>query len=197
MTGLDSIVSKIAQESAASSRKIIFDAKLEAAAIIEKSEKESEEAASKILLRANEEAAVKRNISKSKADSIIKNRYLAIKNAIINDIISAAYEQLTLLEDEEYFDFLYRVCLQYAQSGECLMYLSKADLLRLPKDFENKINMEIYEKGAVQISKEPKEIENGFVLDYGKYEINCTLKTIFDNSKDSLKEKLCRLIFED
>lgn len=197
MTGLDSIVSKIAQESAANSRKIIFDAKLEAAAIIEKSEKESEEAASKILLRANEEAAVKRNISKSKADSIIKNRYLAIKNAIINDIISAAYEQLTLLEDKEYFDFLYRVCLQYVQSGECLMHLSKADLLRLPKDFENKINMAIYEKGAVQISKEPKEIENGFVLDYGKYEINCTLKTIFDNSKDLLKEKLCRLIFED
>lgn len=197
MTGLDSIVSKIAQESAAKVRKIIFDAKLEAAQILEKSEKESEMATQKILHCANEEAAVERNISKSTADSIIKNKYLAIKNAIINDIISAAYEQLTTAETKEYFEFLYQVCLKYAQSGECSMYLSKTDLSRLPKDFESKINSAISEKGLVRISKEPKQIENGFVLDYGKYEINCTVKAIFDNSKDKLKETLCQMLFAD
>ena len=75
------------------------------------------------------------------------------------------------------------------------MYLSAQDLQRLPQDFEDRINAEIYETGAVQVSRTPKEIDNGFVLVYGDIEINCTLRAVFDERMDALKDLLHPLLF--
>ena len=76
------------------------------------------------------------------------------------------------------------------------MHLNGYDLGRLPEDFEDSINEEVYEKGAVMISQEAIDIENGFVLRYGDIEVNCTLKSVFDESMDRLKDMLSAVMFE-
>ena len=75
------------------------------------------------------------------------------------------------------------------------MYLSKRDLERAPEDFEESINSLVYEKGAVRLSKKPRDIENGFVLVYGDMEVNCTLRAIFDEKHDLLRDALCKELF--
>ena len=75
------------------------------------------------------------------------------------------------------------------------MFMNGYDLARLPEDFELKINSEVFEKSAVYISKQAVDIENGFILSYGKMEINCTLRAIFDEKMDSLKDMLSPFMF--
>ena len=137
----------------------------------------------------------KQAVSKSTAESITRNRYLEIRNAILNDIISAAYLEIEKFSDEEYFAMLKKLCIKNVQTGECEMHLSGYDIGRLPDDFEMSINSEIYEKGAVHISTTPADIENGFILSYGDIEINCTLKAVFDENMDSLKDMLSTALF--
>ena len=76
-----------------------------------------------------------------------------------------------------------------------MLFLNARDLARLPQTFEEQINTAIFERGAVQVSKTPMDIENGFVLVYGDIEINCTLRAVFDERMDNLKDLLRPLLF--
>ena len=44
-------------------------------------------------------------------------------------------------------------------------------------------------------SKEAVDIENGFILKYDGFEVNCTLKAIFDECMDDLKFTVSKALF--
>ena len=196
MTGLDKIIEKITSDSEDVCRRVIEQANEQAAHILAEARSEADRQAELILEKAHSEAARRDSVAKSNAESITRTRSLETRNAIINDIISAAYEEIEKMSDEDYFELLFKLCIKNVETGECVMRLSDNDLRRLPKDFESRINSEVYEMAAVQISKTPADIENGFVLDYGDFEVNCTLKSVFDEAMDSLKDMLCAKLFE-
>lgn len=195
MTGLDRIIEKILAESQKNCDEILKQASAEVKEIISQARAAAKKESDKIVEDAKKNAAKKQAVSKSMAESITRNRYLEIRNAILNDIISAAYLEIEKFSDEEYFDMLKKFCIKNVQTGECEMHLSGYDIGRLPDDFEMSINSEIYEKGAVHISHVPADIENGFILSYGDIEINCTLRAIFDENMDSLKDMLSTALF--
>lgn len=195
MTGLEKIVEKIAQDSADSCNAIIENASAQAEEIVADAKNAARKKAAEIVANAQKEADRRNAIAKSSAESITRTRYLETRNAILNDIISAAYEEIENMEDEPYFALLYRLCVKNVEPGECMMYLSQTDLKRLPRDFESKINSRVYETTAVQISKTARDIENGFILDYGDFEVNCTFKNIFDEGMEHIKDKLGEALF--
>lgn len=197
MTGLEKIVEKIGEESLEKCRAKIADAEEEGRRIILEAKSKAEKDAAEILLNGKKEAERKNAVSKASAETITKTRYLEVKNAVINDIIAAAYEKIENMRDEEYFELLSSLCEKNFEKGECVMYLSPRDLERAPADFEERLNSLVYEKGAVRLSKTPKEIENGFVLVYGDMEVNCTLRAVFDERLDLLKDVLCKSLFSE
>ena len=195
MTGLDKIVEKILEQSQVNCNAILNDAAQQVKNIISQARETANKQSGEIIAKAQAEAKKIEAVSKSTAESITRNRYLEIRNAILNDIISAAYLEIEKFSDEEYFAMLRRLCIKNVLEGECEMSLSGFDLGRLPDDFEMSINSEIYEKGAVHISDVPGDIENGFVLHYGDIEINCSLKAVFDENMDNLKDMLSTALF--
>ena len=195
VTGLEKIIEKIAEDSAEECKTIISEAKAQADRIIADARNEARKKANDITGEAKAQADKKLAVSKSGAESITRNRYLSVKNAVVNDIISAAYEEIEKMSDEDYFDLLYKICLKNVETGECVMRLNEKDLKRMPRDFEDRINGAVFEKAAVQVSKKPYDIENGFVLIYDDFEINCTLRTVFDSEMDKLKDILSRELF--
>lgn len=195
VTGLDKIIEKIAEESAAECKKIIAEAQSQADKIIADARNEAREKANEITAQAQARADQKLAVAKSSAESITRNRYLSVKNAVVNDIISASYEEIEKMSDEDYFDLLYKICVKNVEIGECVMRLNEKDCKRLPKDFEDRINGAVFEKAAVQVSKKPCDIENGFVLVYDDFEVNCTLRSVFDSQMDRLKDILSRKLF--
>ena len=195
MTGLDKIIEKILEQSQMNCNAILNDAALQVKNIISQARETANKQSGEIVAKAEAEAKRIEAVSKSTAESITRNRYLEIRNAILNDIISAAYLEIEKFSDEEYFAMLKHLCIKNALEGECEMHLSGYDIGRLPDDFEMSINSEIFEKGAVHICDTPADIENGFVLIYGDIEINCTLKAVFDENMDRLKDMLSTALF--
>ncbi len=195
VTGLEKIIEKIAEDSAEECKTILSEAKAQADKIVADARSEARKKANDITDKAKAQADNKLAVSKSGAESITRNRYLSVKNAVVNDIISAAYEEIEKMSDEDYFDLLYKICLKNVETGECVMRLNEKDLKRMPRDFEDRINGAVFEKAAVQVSRKPYDIENGFVLIYDDFEINCTLRTVFDSEMDKLKDILSRELF--
>lgn len=195
VTGLEKIIEKIAEDSAEECKTILSEAKAQADKIVADARNEARKKANDITDKAKAQADNKLAVSKSGAESITRNRYLFVKNAVVNDIISAAYEEIEKMSDEDYFDLLYKICLKNVETGECVMRLNEKDLKRMPRNFEDRINGAVFEKAAVQVSRKPYDIENGFVLIYDDFEINCTLRTVFDSEMDKLKDILSRELF--
>ncbi len=195
MTGLDKITQKIAEESRVKVDSILAEANRAAAQILADGRTEADEKAGKIIADANAEANRITSAAKAKAESITRTKYLEVKNAVVNDVIAAAFEAVENMDDEAYFALLHKLCVKNIEKGECELYLNARDLKRLPADFEDGINSAVYETGAVHVAKQPKPIENGFVLVYGDMEVNCTLRAVFDASMDSLKDLLGPMLF--
>lgn len=195
MTGLEKITEKILLESQKNCEKILENGTAQVKEILANAKIVADEKAKEIIDSAEAEGARKNAIAKSSAESITRNRYLEIRNAILNDIISAAYETIERLSDDEYFELIKKLCYKHIQTGECTMHMSGSDLFRLPQDFEDEINSVIFEKGAVHVSETPADIENGFILVYDGFEVNCTFRAIFDESMENLKFTLSKELF--
>lgn len=195
MTGLDKIKEKIEEQSRENCEKIFAETNLKIKQMIAAAREEGNRRAAEIVDAAQREADKKNAVSKSTAESITRNRYLEIRNAILNDIISAAYLEIEKLSDEEYFDMIFSLFKKNIQPGECVMLMNGFDLSRLPEDFEGKLNAAVSEVSAVTISKKAIDIENGFILDYGDISVNCTFKAVFDENMDALKDMLGKELF--
>ena len=195
MTGLDKIKEKIEEQSRENCDRIIGEANLKIKKMIAAAREEGNRRAAEIVDAAQREADKKNAVSKSTAESITRNRYLEIRNAILNDIISAAYLEIEKMSDEKYFDMIFALCKKNIQPGECVMYMNGYDLSRLPEGFEEKLNIAVAETSAVALSKKAKDIENGFILDYGDISVNCTFRAVFDENMDALKDMLGKELF--
>ena len=195
MTGLEKIQEKILAQSKTECDRIIAKANEEAKAILINARQKANEMSEEIIRDAEALSEKKSILAKSGAETITRNRYLEVRNAIINDIISAAYEEIEKLSDDEYFDMLRRLCIKNITPGEYVMHLNSVDLARLPDGFEDSINSEIYETAAVFIKKEAADIENGFILSGNGIEINCTFRAVFDEHMDNLKDRLNKELF--
>ncbi len=190
MTGLEKIQEKILAQSKLNCEQIIADANAKAKTILVEARQKAQETYSEIIKNAEEASRKKTVLAKSGAESITRNRYLEVRNAIINDIISAAYEEIEKMSDDEYFEMLRKLCIKHIAPGEYVMQLNSRDLGRLPDGFEDSLNSVVYETSAVYIKKEPVDIANGFILKGDGVEINCTLRAVFDENMDSLRDAL-------
>ena len=195
MTGLEKIEEMINEEATEECGKILREASAEIKKMIQDARVTAAKVSKAIVDKAEKQAELINATAKGKAESITRNKYLEIRGAILNDVISAAYLEIEKMSDEEYFELITKLCVKYIQPGECTMFMNGYDLARLPEDFELKINSAVFEKSAVYISKKAVDIENGFILSYGKMEINCTLRAIFDEKMDSLKDMLSPFMF--
>lgn len=197
MTGLDKILTKIAEQSQLKCDEIDAASKKEAQALWEKSLEQADSEAKSIVADAQKKADAIIAAGKSSADAAFRKLCLGAKNDIINDVIAAAYEKLTALDDKDYFDVLISLCAANCQAGTGMMHLSKNDLKRLPKNFEKILGESIGSDSSVIICNKTADIENGFVLSYGDVEINCTFRALFDGMRDELKDIVCPILFAD
>ncbi len=195
MTGLDKIKEKIEEQSRENCDRIIAETNLKIKKMIAAAREEGNSRAEEIVSAAQREADKKNAVSKSTAESITRNRYLEIRNAILNDIISAAYLSIDNFSDGEYFDMIFSLFKKNIQPGECTMLMNGFDLSRLPEDFEKRLSEAAEGVTRVTICEKAVDIENGFILDYGDISVNCTLKAVFDENMENLKDVLSKELF--
>lgn len=196
MTGLEKMKSQILNEAKAAAEKKLSEARAEAEEIIAEAKAEAEKTASSISGKSEMAIASYKERVISSNDLQRRTKILSAKQEVIADVLSKAYESLESMESEKYFDMLLKMVDKYAQPQDGEIIFSKADLSRLPEDFEEKAAEAAKAKGgSLKISGESRNIENGFVLAYGGIEENCTLRAMFDAKKDELSDKVHRILF--
>lgn len=196
MSGLEKITSQILEEAKTSAAMKLETARKEADDILLKAKEacaamEAEAAEKNVILKENYEGRIK-----SSAEQQRRTALLRAKQDMIAEVIEEAYVTLKQEDTESYFRTMEKILKTYvlAEPGE--IYFSAQDLARMPADFEKRISAAAEEKGgSLVLSKEPKAIEDGFILVYGGIEENCTLKALLDAKKDELQDKVNEILF--
>lgn len=196
MSGLEKITSQILEEAKTSAAMKLETARKEADDILSKAKEacaamEAEAAEKNVILKENYEGRIK-----SSAEQQRRTALLRAKQDMIAEVIEEAYVTLKQEDTESYFQTMEKILKTYvlAEPGE--IYFSAQDLARMPADFEKRISAAAEEKGgSLVLSKEPKAIEDGFILVYGGIEENCTLKALLDAKKDELQDKVNEILF--
>ncbi|MCP1101034.1 V/A-type H+-transporting ATPase subunit E [Aequitasia blattaphilus] len=196
MTGLDKVQNQILAEAKEVAQGKLNEANQQAKEMIEEAQKEADKTLEQMNRKSDETVKKYEEKMESSIDMERRTRLLSEKQGIINEMTNRAYEKIKALDDVSYFAFLLEIFKGHVRDGEGVLYFSAKDLERIPSDFLSEIEKASKEKGgSVTVSKEAKNIENGFVLAYGDIEENCTIKALFDDKKDLLRDKIHQILF--
>ena len=195
MSGLDKILEHINTEAKDAADELIAGAKAQAAQLLEnaKAEAKAREAAIVKQSELDQIAAEKR--IKSAADLKEKRMVLEAKQKEIEDVLTAAKDHLTGLDDAAYFETVAKMIKKYAQPQDGVIKFSAKDLGRLPAGFDQKIAETLGGKGSLKIAQESADICGGFILVYGDIEENCSFDALIEASKEDLQDKIGQKLF--
>lgn len=196
MTGLEKMKSQILDEAGKAADVKVAEAKAQAEELIQAARTEAAREAESISRKSEAEVANYKERAASSMDLQKRSRILEAKQAVIAEVLDKAYEKVSTMEKDEYFSMLLKLVGKYALAQDGEICFSAKDLERLPSGFEEQAGKIAAGKGgSLKVSRETRDIPNGFVLVYGGVEENCTLKAMFEAKRDELADKVNHLIF--
>ena len=174
MTGLEKMKSQILEEAQSSAKEILDNARSEAEKIKAEARERAEAQCGRISEKSQAEVKTLEERSVSSCGLQRRKALLEAKQEVISAVLDKAYEKLTGADDETYFDIIRKMLRKFvpAQKG-------------IAKE----------KGGELNLSKESREVEGGFVLIYGGIEENCTFKAMFSSRRDELADKVHALLF--
>lgn len=196
MTGLDKMKSQILDEAKAAAEGKIAEAKAQAEETIRSAKEDAAKQTESILHKSKNDVSNYQERLESSIDLQKRTKILAAKQEVIAEVLEKARAKVEAMEAGEYFSMLLKMVEKYALAQDGEICLCAADLARLPEGFEAEVSRIAKEKGgSLKLSGEGKQIKNGFILDYGGVEENCTINAMFDAKKDELSDIVHRLVF--
>lgn len=186
MGGLEKITEQIIKKANDEAELIINDAKEKALAIGNESKKEIDE------LVLNNQNTIKNDCEKimsmaqSQDRQTERSELLKARSEVIETIISDAKKFITEMDKEEYKEVLLKILKNSITESEGEIIFSKNDVKLVDDDFIQKIND--LSKGKLTVLKETQNIENGFIIRYGKIEQNCSIDSIFEEKHNELTD---------
>ncbi len=197
MAGLDKIIGQIRQESDDIAARTVAQAREQAQGILSEAREAAQAECGRIEKRS--EQAVKDTLERGRSAADLQKRrgILALKQRLVREVLDQALENMKNMDEKSYFEALVGLAAKSAMPGEGVIYFSEADLKRLPKDMEERLNQAVKEKKAsLKISREAREIEGGFVLSYGGIEENCSFDALFASAGEQLQDVVQKILFQ-
>ena len=196
MAGLDEILDLIAAQQKQTEESMIKAAESRADVIKAEGQAKAEAAYKEHLEKAKAQIEKDYENTCASTDAEMKRKILGFKVSVIDDAIGKTVEKLRSLPEKDYFDLLLRLVQRHLQSDKGTISLCSRDLERMPSDFESRLD-ELARKagGSICVSKEPADIEDGFILSYGLISENCSFSAILEAEKDGVRDTAARVLF--
>ncbi len=195
MGGLSGILDSITREAKYTADGFMAEVYEEKKVIAEKLEKDKAALTEEMARKLQDDCMSLSKRIETSAEAEARQIILSAKKSVIESITEQLKAELKKAESKEYFDFMEKLAIKNRESGDGVMYLSKTDLARLPADFEERINKGLSE-GKIVISKAALDIDGGFVIRYGKIDINCTIESIFEEKQNKIADIINESLFE-
>ena len=196
MSGLENMKRQILDEANHSAEEQISKARTKAEEILREAREQMEEQSAVMAKKSEDETKDYAQRIASSSEMQRKQALLQAKQEVIQEVLNKAYQQVLHLEPESYFEMLQKLLETYALPQEGTIYFSAADLARMPQKFEDVIEQTAQKQGGhLVVSKEPKDMDGGFVLVYGGIEENCTIRAMFHTKQDELSDVVQKILF--
>lgn len=196
MSGLEKILKEIHSDAERESREILEKARAEEKDILAQAEKEAAAVKAEAQEKGKSLTATMRERSQSAAALRVRQRVLREKQLLVQETLALAEKQLLERPAAEYFGNLLTLLKDAVQPGDGTLYLSERDLARLPEGFVPQASALAKDKGgSLTLSREPRRINGGFVLEYGGIEENCSYAAMFTAERERLEDIISAQLF--
>lgn len=196
MSGLDKMSRQILDEAVNLADEKVAKAKAKAEEMIKRAGEDAKTQAELLQNKVQEEMKNYAQRIESSGEIQRKQELLRVKQDIISQVVEKSYNKIMDLDTESYFNMIRKMLVKYIQPGQGEICFAKKDLERMPSGFETEIqSIALAKESALELSKEARDMEGGFILIYGGIEENCTIRAIFDAQKDELSDKVHRVLF--
>lgn len=195
MTGLEKITASILEQAKANEEAILSYADSKAEKVLKEAETKAQAEYDGIVGKANEIAQKNIEVAESENDALRSRELLSAKVEAVYEVIDILKKEVLALPEPEYFAFMEHLVIRYATAPGGVVHFSARDLARLPKNFISDVNGKLEYK--VTLSDTPAEIENGFILDFGDIEENCSIDALLLSMQDALKENIVQSLFAE
>ena len=108
-----------------------------------------------------------------------------------------ALDKLLNFPKDDYFEFVRKCIVKYAEKGNGEVYCNSSDLKRMSTGFELTVNCALSDENSVKISTVPDDsIVGGCRILYGNIEVNLDFRTLISDLKTEITGDVAQIIFE-
>lgn len=194
MTGLEAILAQIEKDAQSQAEALLSVARQEAQDSLEEAQQEAQRQSKEVLDRAQAQADAIRQRAESAALLEKRDQLLLCKQRLIREALDQVCDSIENAPTEEYFSLLLELAARSAQPGQGTLYLNARDLDRIPANFQQALDQET-PQGKITVSKTPRDLESGFILEYGPIEMDCTFPALFRDAYDQLRDAVGTILF--
>ncbi len=197
--GADRIVRRILDDAGAKAETIKTEAAEKAEAVQAEASQKAARRQEHILKQAQKEAEEQKRRIIGVAQLEARKELLTAKQELISEAFRESLDQLVKLDDSSYLSIIRNMLLNLVETGTETVFCSAADLKRIPDSFWKKVNKELADrgkKGELTLSKEPRDIRGGFILQAEGVELNCSFESLLAMKRDELEPEVAAVLFK-
>ena len=196
MSGLEKIILSITGEAKEQSEAIIKEAEEEAAAFLSDSKKRADEEAERISQKSRTEVEGIRSRAKASAELKGKQILLSGKQELIAETLENARAYVGKLSDPVYVKLIRAIFNKHVPEKDAVISFNEKDQKRIPANIIASFVQEAKERGAVlTVSVKPADIRDGFILDFGGIEENCSIDALIDENIEEIGDMINKNLF--
>jgi len=198
MSGIEKITARIKRDAEAETEAALAEARREAEEVINHYETEAAKQAGEMTRRGAAQADERFKRLEGVAELEAGKNVLAVKQEMLNTAFSRAAEAIVKLPDEKYVKFLSELAVRYSHTGKEQVFLSKTDLEKHGAKVVSSANATLAAQGkpaSLSLSDKAADIDGGLILKEGNVEINCTIDTILQLTRDKISTEVAEVLF--
>lgn len=187
MSNLEKLTSKILKDSQLRADAILQNAKDEGDKILTKKSNSANLVKKSYIDKANIEGKNKKQRIVSSAELKGRNIKLKAKQEAISNVYNEAIVELSKMVKDEFISYL--------KSSVSKLKLSGNEEIILSKNFKNFVDDELLKELKLSLSKENREIPEGFIIVSNGIEYNFTFEALVTSRKRELEHEVAEMLF--
>ena len=124
-----------------------------------------------------------------------RKNLLAAKQELVSRSFEKALQQIVSLPEDRYVDFLAKLAVQAAVTGDEEIILNPRDREKIGGKLVQAVNERLPE-GAMKLSGDTRDIAGGLILRRGSVEANCSAELLVELSQSELSAKVAEILFQ-
>lgn len=195
MSNIESLTSKILEDSENKAKALIEEANLQEKNILDKKKREAEIERKSIVDKADAEAKIRAERVISNAEIQVRNMKLEAKQKVLDRVFTESLEKLSAISKDETLEFIKKSILSLEIEGNEELIVgeniaSDNFIAELNSSLKN-----LGKKGELKLSAEKRDIKGGYILAKSGVEINYTFEALVKLMRDELEAEVAGILF--